>query len=205
MSVHLQTKWLWVRVHLQSNKTIIGKLIEAWEDTGEKNEILVWRKIMLKTVKSSKVKSCQGRSKINIDPRRESFLQTLSIPEILAELKIADEEYYRALPTSNDDELEVHLKSKPNFCFVGIYFDDSLKAWQANMDIQPVFNKSKAVIYMCSFQKVKTSAHMLWGMQLRRHSRRICIITKQWKQSHKPISVNVNSLCRRQIITTSHN
>ena len=57
----------------------------------------------------------------------------MSISEILAQLQIDD--YYRALSISKD-ELELHLKSKPNFCFVNNYFNDGLNVWQANMYIQ---------------------------------------------------------------------
>ena len=35
--------------------------------------------------------------------------------------------------------------------FVNNYFDVGLKAWQANMDIQPVLNEYKAVPYMCQY------------------------------------------------------
>ena len=39
-----------------------------------------------------------------IDPRKGKFVQPLSIPEILAELKILDNDYYRSLSLSKDDE-----------------------------------------------------------------------------------------------------
>ena len=41
----------------------------------------------------------------------------------------------------------MHLKRQPNSRFVNNYFDVSLKAWVANMDIQRTFYKFKAVIY----------------------------------------------------------
>ena len=43
------------------------------------------------------------------------------------------------------------MKAESNFCFVINYFDVGLKAWQANMDIQPVFNEYNAVTYMCQY------------------------------------------------------
>ena len=49
--------------------------------------------------------------------------------------------YYRVLSISKDENLELHLKREPNFCFVNNYFDVCLKAWQANTDIYPVFNE----------------------------------------------------------------
>ena len=45
----------------------------------------------------------------------------------------------------------MQLKSQPNSCFVNNYFDFGLKAWQANMDIQAVFNEYKAVTYMSRY------------------------------------------------------
>ena len=62
----------------------------------------------------------------------------MNIPEILAELRITDDYYYKALCISKDDDLELHLKRKQNSCFVNNYFNVRLKACQANMDIQPV-------------------------------------------------------------------
>ena len=66
-------------------------------------------------------------------------------------MSISSEEYYRALSISEDNDYELHLIRPPNSFFVNNYFSDGLKAWQANMDIQPVFNEYKAVTYMCSY------------------------------------------------------
>ena len=70
--------------------------------------------------------------------RNENFVQAMNIPEILAELWITDDYYYKALCISKDDDLELHLKRKKSSCFVNNYFNVRLKACQANMDIQPV-------------------------------------------------------------------
>ena len=43
------------------------------------------------------------------------------------------------------------LKRQANSCFFNNYFDVGLKALQANMDMQPVFNEYKAVTYMCQY------------------------------------------------------
>ena len=50
-----------------------------------------------------------------------------------------------------DDDFELHLKREPNSCFVNNYFNDGLQEWQANMDIQHVFNEDRAVTYICSY------------------------------------------------------
>lgn len=55
-------------------------------------------------------------AKVNIiDIGREIFVQLLSIPEILAEPEIKDEDFYRGLPISKGDDLQLHLKIKSNF------------------------------------------------------------------------------------------
>ena len=67
-----------------------------------------------------------------IDPTTDNFTQPLSVKEILDELEISKGDYYRALPLSKDEDLELHLKRETN------YFDVGLKDWQATMDMQPV-------------------------------------------------------------------
>ena len=52
---------------------------------------------------------------------------------------------------SNDDDFQIHFKRPPNSCFVNNYFDEGLLAWQANIDIQPVFNHYNAVTSMCAY------------------------------------------------------
>ena len=55
-------------------------------------------------------------AKVNIiDLGREIFVQLLSIPEILGEPEIKDEDFYRGLPISEGDDLQLHLKIKSNF------------------------------------------------------------------------------------------
>ena len=58
---------------------------------------------------------------------------------------------YHALSISVDDDYELHHIRSPNSCFVNNYFDTGLRAWQANMDIQTVFDEYNAVAYMCSY------------------------------------------------------
>ena len=66
------------------------------------------------------------------------------------------DDYYRALSISKDEKLELHLKRQPNSCCANNYFNVCLKDWQANMDIQPVFNEYKTKTYMYQyFSKIK--------------------------------------------------
>ena len=90
-------------------------------------------------------------SRVNVvDPTKYNFTQSLNIQEILNELKIPEDDYYKTLSILKDEDLELHLKRQPNSCFVNNYFDVGLKAWHANMDIQPV-NEYKVITYMCQY------------------------------------------------------
>ena len=81
------------------------------------------------------------------------------------ELEISKVNYWWASFKSKDGELELHLKRQPNnSCFVDNYFDVSLKAGQANMDIQPIFKEYQAVTYMCQyFSKIENHVHKPWN------------------------------------------
>ena len=62
-----------------------------------------------------------------IDKTKDNFTQTLSVKEIVEELEISKDDYYRTLSISKDEDLELHLKKEPNSCFINNYFDVSLK------------------------------------------------------------------------------
>ena len=69
-------------------------------------------------------------AKVNvIDPTKDNFTQPLSVKEILDELQVSKDDYYRALPISKDGDSELHLKRKPNSCFGNNYFDAAVKVW----------------------------------------------------------------------------
>ena len=142
---HLRTCWKYNKNecrfsygHFSSDKAIIVKPIEAGKDIDENIKILVSRKTLLKKLK------CYNHlnpAKVSVnDPRKENHVQPVNIPEIFAELQIADDDYYKAFSITKDDDREFHLKKNPNYCLVNNYFDYGLKPWQANMNIQPVFN-----------------------------------------------------------------
>ena len=52
---------------------------------------------------------------------------------------------------SDDNKFQIHLRRMPDSCFVNDYFADHLIPWEANLDIQPVFNHCKAVAYLCTY------------------------------------------------------
>ena len=142
-----------------TEKTIIAKPLDSELTNDQKQRVLAWRKILLTKVKKY-IDDNLNPAKVNvIDPTKDNFTQPLSIQEILDELEISNDDCYKALQVPKDNDLELHLKRKLNSFFVNNYFDFGLKAWQANMDIQPIFNEYKAVIYM--FQKQRKNSIFL--------------------------------------------
>ena len=85
------------------------------------------------------------------DSLRNDYEELKSIDEILGLLEISKVEYEAALSISEDKYFQIHLKRPSNSCFVNNYFSDGLLSWEANLDIQPVFNHYKAVAYMRSY------------------------------------------------------
>ena len=91
-------------------------------------------------------------SKTNFfDPSRDDFTEITSTSEVLKELNIIEEEYENALKFFDDNGFQLHIRRPTNSCFVNNYFDIGLLVWEANIDIQPVFNYYKAATYMCSY------------------------------------------------------
>ena len=93
---------------------------------------------------------------------------------------------------SKNEDLELHLNREPNSCFVNNYFDFGLKAWQANMDIQSVFNDYKAVAYMCQYfsktedqcsQAMKQAAKEVFTIKMHHHDTMKKIAKAYLKQS----------------------
>ena len=52
-----------------------------------------------------------------IDPTKDNFIHPLSVKGILGELELYKNDYCRILSISRDEDLELHLKRQPNFCF----------------------------------------------------------------------------------------
>ena len=70
---------------------------------------------------------------------------------ILASLKISKHYFEEALSISDGNNFQLHFKRPPNSCVVNSYFCGGLMTWEANIDIQPVFNHSKVVAYICAY------------------------------------------------------
>ena len=77
----------------------------------------------------------------------ENYFPVPTIDDILSQLNITKADYENALSISEDDSFHIHLKRPSNSCFVNNYFNESLEAWEAN--VQPVFNYYKAITYVC--------------------------------------------------------
>lgn len=88
-----------------------------------------------------------------------------------------------------------------------LYTAISMTDWKPDQQIwtSNQFSMSAKQQHTCThtFYQMVTSFHELCGKLLSRLLRTICIIMRQWKQSHKLIQVNVNALFTRQFITTS--
>ena len=69
----------------------------------------------------------------------------------MEKISITEQEYENALKISDDNSYHLHLRRPTDSCFVNNYFDIGLLSWEANIDIQPVFDYYKAVTYMFSY------------------------------------------------------
>ena len=64
-------------------------------------------------------------------------------------MTITEDDYYWALSISPDNDYEIHLKRSTGF--VNNYDPILLKAWETNVDLQPVHNYFKALTYMTAY------------------------------------------------------
>ena len=107
---------------------------------------------------------------------------------------ITEDDYYWALSISPDNDYEIHLKRSTGSCFVNNYNPVLLKAWEANLDIQPVHNYFKALTYMTAcFPKSESEA----SESLKEAAKEIRALTRklQWDR-YAPIGkASVPSMC----------
>jgi len=79
-------------------------------------------------------------------------------------MDISVQDYKNALSISTDDRVfQIHLKRNTNSCFVNNYFGEGLLAWEAKIDLQPVFNYYKAIYYMYAYfsKSENTCSHVM--------------------------------------------
>ena len=78
-------------------------------------------------------------------------------------LEIIEEDYYWALSVSSVNDYQIHLKLNPDSCFLNNYNPAMLKAWQANIDLQPAHNYYKALSFMASY--FSKSESVFWSFE----------------------------------------
>ena len=131
--------------------TVIAEPLPESIPSEEKSAILKERNEILKKVKDYIDTNLNPAKKNFFDPNASDFEVTKSIAEILSTLNISIDDYMKALSTSEDSDYHLYVKRPTNSCFVNNYFKDGLLAWEANLDIQPVFIHYKAITYMCAY------------------------------------------------------
>ena len=98
-------------------KTIIAKPLDCKINNYKNQEVLTSRNTLLRQIKSC-VDNNLCPAKVNvIDPIKDNFTQLMSIKEIIDELKIYKDDYYKALSISKED-LKLDLKRQPNSCWL---------------------------------------------------------------------------------------
>ena len=73
-----------------------------------------------------------------LETSKDTYWKDLSIDSVLLELQLTKKEYYWTLSISSENDFQLHLKRDTNSCFINNYNPVLLKAWQANIDLQPV-------------------------------------------------------------------
>ena len=128
--------------------TIIARPLQATLSCAKKKEILSESELselpyLVLKVLPEYMNDQLNPSKHNIyDYTREDYEQVKSIEEILEFHHITVDEYYYYL---------ANLHQPPNSCFVNNYCKIGWSAWQANMDIQSVFNEHEANAYVRAY------------------------------------------------------
>ena len=164
--------------YILTGKAIIEKPLEAGQDIDDKNEIQMCRKTLLKKV------SCYLDSHLNPPKKKYRSKIDRSIAQSWNVSRASSCCWWWSYSSSlsKDYYFDLNLKRNSKSCFVNNYFNDRLKTWNANVDIQRVFDEYKRVTYMCSyFSQIKDQCSQSKRKQLRRLFRTICIIMKQWK------------------------
>ena len=130
--------------HFFTNRTIVAKPLASHVNNKERCDKLDLRKTLL-----TKVKTVINET---LNPSKKKLITlTAQLRTFYIHFDITENDYYEALSAAAGTDYELHLKRPPNSCFINNYSPSILKAWQANMDLQPVFNHHKCVTYLCSY------------------------------------------------------
>ena len=125
-----------------SNQTVVSKPLP--DDMPDEQKVVV--------LKRRNEILCLVKEKINekLDPSKPDYISSTSAEDVLAMCKVSKEEYNWALSISTDSDFELHLKREVDSCFINNYFEAGIKGFRANVDLQPVFNHYKCIMYVCS-------------------------------------------------------
>ena len=126
-----------------TERTIVAEPLPENLTSEEKLNILTNREQILKKVKS-KIDEA-------LDPSKPAYDPNHSILEILAMINVTERDYYNALSISPDSDFRLYLKRSPDSCFINNYFIPGILVFNANIDVQPVFNYVRCIAYMCSY------------------------------------------------------
>ena len=116
-----------------TDHTVIAVPLSRDLPVDQRTHIIEQRKLLLSKVKEYIDTNLDPRKRNILNPYNEHFEELSSIKEILQELDISEEDYYKALAVSDDSDFQIHSKRPPNSCFVNNYFDEGLMAWKANI------------------------------------------------------------------------
>lgn len=117
----------------------------------ERDDILMQRNNTLQKVKEFIDTNLNPRKQNILEPNEPNYVEVNSIDQILQSLEIDPDDYGHFLYISPDKDFHLHLEHDPKSCFVNNFFSEGLMSWEANLDIQPVYNYYKAVTYMCAY------------------------------------------------------
>ena len=84
-----------------------------------------------------------------LNPSKSSYDSSLTEHDIFNSVGITEEQYYSALAVSLDSNYDLHLKRPVDSCFIN--FLAGMKGFEANVDLQPVFDHYKCITYICSY------------------------------------------------------
>ena len=107
-----------------TDRTVIAVPLLKEIPVGERAHIIEWHKLLLTKVKQYIDTNLDPRKKNILKPQCDNFEGVPSIDNILLELDISKDDYYKALSISDDNDFQIHLKRPPNSCFVNNYFDE---------------------------------------------------------------------------------
>ena len=111
-----------------TDRTIIAIPLSQDIPVEQKNKIIEQSKLLLSKVKEYIESNLDPRKRNILNPQNNNFEEVPTINEILQELQISEDDYYKALSISIDSDFQIHLKHPPNSCFVNNYFDEGLLA-----------------------------------------------------------------------------